>query len=132
MKVLYEIDAKEIPHVEVSGKVKAVEISGKQVLIFVGSEFMNSGMAAPIVTYPIRMLKGFTNRILFVGGVCSTDESKNPIGSGVVISDHVMWSGRNPLFGPNEIRWGERFSDMGDCYTKSLRNLLSESKVRLR
>jgi len=129
LKVLFEIDANEVPHFEINGKIKAAEIGGKHILLFVGGDFVNSGLASPIITYPIRFLKGFTNRILFVGGVCSTDESKNPIGSGVVINDHVMWSGRNPLFGPNELRWGERFSDMGDCYTKSLCNLLSESKV---
>src|SRR5690606_26686840 len=54
--------------------------------------------------------------ILFVSPVVGG--AANKVGEIGIVGDHVNWSGRNPLFGLNESRWGTRFPDMGDGYWK--------------
>ncbi len=41
----------------------------------------------------------------------------------VLISDHINLTGQNPAIGPNDERFGLRFFDMGDAYSRRLRAL---------
>ncbi len=45
----------------------------------------------------------------------------------MLITDHINYSGSNPLMGPNLSEFGVRFPDMTDIYTKTLRNELKEA-----
>jgi purine-nucleoside phosphorylase len=42
------------------------------------------------------------------------------------MSDHINLMGTNPLVGPNDERFGVRFPDMSDLYSKRLRGLARE------
>ena len=42
----------------------------------------------------------------------------------MLISDHINYSGMNPLIGPNLPDFGPRFPDMTDVYTRALRERL--------
>jgi purine-nucleoside phosphorylase len=44
----------------------------------------------------------------------------------MVIDDHINLMGTNPLVGPNEERWGVRFPDMSEVYSKRLRGIADE------
>jgi purine-nucleoside phosphorylase len=48
----------------------------------------------------------------------------------VLLSDHINFTGRNPVAGPNDERLGPRFFDMTDAYSKRLR-LLAQSAAEL-
>jgi purine-nucleoside phosphorylase len=45
----------------------------------------------------------------------------------VAISDHINFTGLNPLYGPNEGRFGHRFPDMTEAYSKRLRGIALET-----
>jgi len=45
----------------------------------------------------------------------------------MLISDHINYSGANPLIGPNLDEFGPRFPDASDIYTKDLRVKLKEA-----
>ena len=47
-----------------------------------------------------------------------------PAGSLMAISDHINWSGYNPLIGKNQDEYGPRFHDMSDGYHKFYRDQL--------
>jgi purine-nucleoside phosphorylase len=47
-------------------------------------------------------------------------------GTLMVIDDHINLMGSNPLVGPNEERWGLRFPDMTEVYSKRLRRIADE------
>jgi purine-nucleoside phosphorylase len=44
----------------------------------------------------------------------------------MVIDDHLNFMGTNPLVGPNDDRFGARFPDMSEVYSRRLRGLASE------
>jgi inosine/guanosine/xanthosine phosphorylase family protein len=45
----------------------------------------------------------------------------------MLITDHINLMGANPLAGPNEDRWGQRFLDQTDVYDPTLRQKLKEA-----
>ena len=47
-------------------------------------------------------------------------------GTLMVIDDHINLMGSNPLVGPNEDRFGPRFPDMSEVYSKRLRAIAGE------
>ena len=44
-------------------------------------------------------------------------------GALVMITDHINFQGKNPLVGPNDERFGVRFPDMTEAYSKAYREI---------
>ena len=49
----------------------------------------------------------------------------------MVIDDHINLLGTNPLIGPNEDRFGRRFPDMSEVYSKRLRALADQAATAM-
>ena len=45
----------------------------------------------------------------------------------VLLTDHINFTGQNPLVGPNDARLGPRFLDMSGVYTRRLRRLAQQA-----
>ena len=79
------------------------------------------GYAQQEITIPIRVMKQLGVETVILtnasGGVCTEFHP----GTLMLISDHINFSGSNPLVGPNLNDFGPRFPDMSDIYTKALR-----------
>ncbi len=52
-------------------------------------------------------------------------------GALVVLSDHINLQGNNPLNGPNDERFGPRFPDMTEAYSRSYRRLALDAAREL-
>lgn len=79
------------------------------------------------ITIPIRVMKLLGVRTVLLTNACGGINLDFHAGTLMLIADHINFSGANPLIGPNLDVFGPRFPDMGDIYTKSLRE-----KVRMR
>lgn len=81
------------------------------------------GYAPAQVGFPVRVLGRLGIRSLILtnaaGGIRATFEQ----GQLVLISDHINFSGFNPTVGPNDERFGLRFFDMSEAYSRRLRRL---------
>ena len=73
---------------------------------------------------PIRVLKDIGCKLLIVTNAAGSLDEKMPAGSLMAISDHINWSGYNPLIGKNQEEYGPRFHDMSDGYHKFYRDQL--------
>jgi len=72
------------------------------------------------VTFPIRAFKLLgIKRLILTNAAGGIDIELNQ-GSLMVISDHLNLMGVNPLRGPNDERFGPRFPDMSDAYSREL------------
>jgi len=109
-----------------AGRLVVGELGGQPIAVLQGRFHLYEGYAASEVVFPIRLLglagvKSFaiTNA---AGGV---DPEFSP-GELMLITDHLNLSGQNPLLGPNEERFGPRFPDMSEAYSRRLLNLARE------
>lgn len=119
----------DIPHwppstvVGHAGKLVIGEIGGKRVAVLAGRAHFYEGHDLRTSTFPIRVLGllGVKTVVLTnaAGGINTSFES----GALMVIDDHINLFGTNPLIGPNDERFGPRFPDMTDAYSKRLRAL---------
>jgi purine-nucleoside phosphorylase len=104
-----------------AGKLVAGDMCGKRIAVLSGRAHFYEGHALTRSTFGIRALGllGVKTVILTnaAGGINTSFES----GALMVIDDHINLFGTNPLMGPNDERFGPRFPDMTDAYSKRLR-----------
>lgn len=123
----------EVPHfpqstvVGHSGRLVMGNFQGVPLAVMQGRVHAYEGYSSDEVVFPIRVLgrMGVTQAILTnaAGGI-------NPAfrqGQLVVIADHINLTGRNPILGSNDERFGPRFFDMSEAYSLRLRRLAHEA-----
>lgn len=128
-------DAVRIPYHEIpgfststaeghAGTLVIGKSDGVPVIAMQGRVHYYEGYSLEEVTFPVRTFKllGIDTLILTnaAGGV---DVKLNP-GTLMVISDHLNLMGVNPLRGPNDERFGPRFPDLTEVYSKELQELV--------
>ena len=117
----------DIPYFPVStapGHAGALVIGrrcGQVVAAMQGRIHYYEGHSMQTVTFPVRVMAklGVANLVLTnaAGGANAGYEP----GTLMLISDHINYSGANPLIGENLEEFGPRFPDVSDLYTKELR-----------
>ncbi len=97
------------------------EMDGLSVAIFQGRFHYYEGYSARRLTLPLRAMSLMGARI-FIGcnaaGGLDLDFNSGDL---MLIRDHINLIPDNPLRGPNNDRWGERFPDMSKAYDPELR-----------
>jgi purine-nucleoside phosphorylase len=110
----------------VIGKSGSVEVAAMQ-----GRVHLYEGCSAREVTFPIRVFAR-----MGIGAVVLTNAAGGinlhyQQGALVAIRDHLNLQGQNPLVGPNDDRFGPRFPDMSEAYSKAYRAAAQEEAKRL-
>ncbi|MCP4393838.1 MAG: purine-nucleoside phosphorylase [Alphaproteobacteria bacterium] len=103
------------------------EINGIQVLCIVGRIHFYEGHTPYRMSLLIRAFKKLgVERLLLTNAAGSLREDMEP-GSIMSISDHINFSGFNPLIGSNDDNVGPRFPSMTNAYDADLRAILREA-----
>ena len=84
------------------------------------------GLSQQEITLPVRVLAALGVKTLVLTNACGGVNLSFRPGDLMLISDHINFSGSNPLIGPNLDAFGPRFPDMSDLYTASLRSAIKE------
>jgi len=78
------------------------------------------------ITLPVRIMKKLGVETLILTNAAGGINLEFSAGALMIITDHINYSGSNPLIGSNLEEFGPRFPDVTDIYTKRLRTQLKE------
>lgn len=96
------------------------------VAVLRGRVHLYEGYSPQQSTFPIRVLRLLGVETLFLTNAAGGVDPALRVGSLLLLRDHIGFpslAGLNPLFGPNDERFGERFIAMNDAYDPALRQL---------
>ena len=131
-------DPIEVPYSDIPGFLQSTAIghagkfifgtvSGKKVACMSGRFHDSEGYDFEELALPVRVFKLLGVRALIVTNAAgAVNESYKP-GDIMLIRDHIKLMGGSPMRGKNLDEFGERFFDMGNAYTASLRKLALEA-----
>lgn len=117
---------RDIPHFPVStveghpGQLSVGELGGRDVAIFGGRFHLYEGYSPQEVTFPVRVMQVMGIRKLIITNAAGGLDARFSPGDIMVIRDHINLTGRNPLAGPHDPEWGDRFPDMSAAYDPDL------------
>jgi purine-nucleoside phosphorylase len=102
----------------VIGLAEGIPIAAMQ-----GRVHLYEGYSAAEVAFPIRVLGRMGIRAVVLTNAAGGINLEYQQGTLVVIRDHINLQGQNPLVGPNDERFGPRFPDMTEAYSKVYREI---------
>lgn len=108
------------------GKFISGEIEGTPVLIQQGRLHWYEGLSWDDVIYPVRTHDDLGVEKLFMTNAAGGVNKNFSPGDLCLITDHINFSGDNPLRGPNQEEFGPRFPDMSHAYPEALRKTARE------
>ena len=123
----------EIPHWPTSavighaGKLVVGSLHGKKVAALSGRVHFYEGHDLKTVTFAIRVLGLLGVKTLILTNAAGGINVDFKPGTLMVIDDHINLLGSSPLIGANEDRFGLRFPDMTEVYSKRLRLIAAEA-----
>ena len=110
-----------------AGKLVAGTAAGKRVIALSGRAHFYEGHDLRTVTFATRVLGRLGVKTLILTNAAGGINLRFGQGALMVIDDHINLLGTNPLIGPNEDRFGLRFPDMSDVYSRRLRALADDA-----
>jgi purine-nucleoside phosphorylase len=130
------IPSTDIPHFPKStvpghsGKLVVGTIDGVAIAVMQGRVHAYEGYTPQEVTFPIRVLGLLGVKTLIVTNAAGGIRPGLQQGELVLLSDHINFTGLNPAAGENDDRFGSRFFDMTEAYSKRLRRLAMATAER--
>ncbi|RFU65604.1 purine-nucleoside phosphorylase [Peribacillus glennii] len=103
-----------------AGQLVIGELSGKLVVAMQGRFHFYEGYSMDKVTFPVRVMKLLGVETLIVTNAAGGVNEGFKAGDLMLITDHINNTGTNPLIGPNDDRFGPRFPDMSEAYSRVL------------
>ncbi|HKL41200.1 MAG TPA: purine-nucleoside phosphorylase [Clostridia bacterium] len=128
IKIKYD----EIPHFSKSsveghaGQFVIGDLNGKEVMVMQGRTHYYEGLSMKQITFPVQLMKALGIEKLILTNSAGGVNTGYKAGDLMLISDHINFSGNNPLIGENYEAIGPRFPDMSDTYDKALRIRIKE------
>ncbi|MCB2186510.1 MAG: purine-nucleoside phosphorylase [Deltaproteobacteria bacterium] len=132
ISVAARIPYQEIPGFPVStvesheGALVLGELGGRPVAALSGRFHLYEGYSPQEVTLPVRVLAGLGLTAFFFSNAAGGLVTSWQAGRVMLVTDHINFTGQNPLAGPNVDAWGERFPDMSQAYDPGLAGLARE------
>ncbi len=115
-----------------AGQLVVGTLAGRRVAALCGRVHYYEGHDLRTVTFAVRALGLLGVRTLILTNAAGGINLDFKPGTLMVIDDHLNLMGSNPLVGPNDDRFGPRFPDMSEVYSKRLRALAGEAARHLR
>jgi len=119
-----------------SGHLHYGMLSGTPIVAMQGRVHQYEGYAAQQVVFPVRVMAALGVETLILTNAAGAINTSFKVSDLMLIVDHINMTGDNPQVGPNENRFGKRFFDMTEAYSKRGRALAlaaaEKEKIELR
>lgn len=102
----------------------------KSIVALRGRLHYYEGYTQQEITMPVRIMKKLGVSTLLLTNAAGGINLTYSTGALMLISDHLNFSGSNPLIGQNLSEFGLRFPDMSDIYSKALREELKAKALK--
>lgn len=106
-------------------------LSGKKVVCMQGRVHYYEGYSPEDVIMPVRVMKLLGVQNLIVTNAAGGINESFSVGDIMLITDHINFTGVNPLIGKNDDRFGVRFPDMSFAYSPALRKKAIECAKKI-
>jgi purine-nucleoside phosphorylase len=110
----------------VIGKLGQVTVAAMQ-----GRVHQYEGYTATQAAFPVRVFGLMGLKAIILTNAAGGINKSYGQGALVLLSDHINLQGANPLTGPNDERFGLRFHDMTEAYSRRYREIAHEEARRL-
>jgi purine-nucleoside phosphorylase len=126
IQVEFTLPYSEIPNFPIStveGHIGALvfgTIGTKKVVAMQGRFHFYEGYSMKEVTFPVRVMKFLGIEKVIVSNASGGVNPNYKVGSIVIIKDHINMMPEHPLRGKNDERFGPRFVNMSEPYSKSM------------
>jgi purine-nucleoside phosphorylase len=110
-----------------AGRLLLARASGLQVLVFQGRRHWYEGVGWEPIALPVFVAREMGVTCLVVTNASGAIRRDLEPGQLLLITDHINAMGANPLTGPHDSSWGERFPDQTRVYNPELSELLREA-----
>lgn len=141
IKIEHSIDYAKIPYFPIStveshsGKLIFGMLEGVRIVAMQGRFHFYEGYSLQQVTWPVRVLHALGIKQLIISNAAGAVNPSFKKGRLMLITDHINLLMDNPLIGHNEEKWGHRFPDMSEPYSRKLigllQNVASKSRVEM-
>lgn len=127
-----EVAFADIPYFPVStveghsGRLVRGTLDSTPVLVMQGRFHYYEGYSMEEVVFPLRCMLDLGIKNLIVTNAAGSVDGDYRPGDLMLIRDHIKLHGDSPLRGSNIDRFGPRFNDMSDPYSKDIRQLAKE------
>ena len=138
IKVLQTVPYHAIPHFPVAtvefhkGQLLIGEAGTKRVLVMQGRFHYYEGYSMQQVTFPVRVMKALGITTLLISNAAGGMNPDFKKGDLVLLTDHINMQPENPLRGPHEPAFGDRFPDMSEPYNHQLNERIIKTANRLK
>ncbi|NGY37537.1 purine-nucleoside phosphorylase [Flavobacterium sp. XN-5] len=126
IKIEFTLPYNEIPNFPVStvqghkGALVFGTIGDKKVVAMQGRFHFYEGYSMKEVTFPVRVLKFLGVKKLIVSNASGGVNPNYKIGEIIIIKDHINFTPEHPLRGVNDERFGPRFVNMSEPYSRKM------------
>lgn len=126
ISVDFTIDYHDIPNFPVStvqghkGALLFGTIGGKKVVAMQGRFHYYEGYSMHEVTFPVRVMKYIGIDKLIVSNASGGVNPSFKVGDVMMITDHINFMPNHPLRGKNDERFGPRFLNMSEPYSRAM------------
>ena len=137
MEVAYTLPYNEIIHFPVStvqghkGALVFGTIGDKKIVAMQGRFHFYEGYSMTEVTFPVRVMKFLGVEKLVVSNASGGVNPNYKVGSIVMITDHINMTPEHPLRGKNDERFGPRFVNMSEPYSRKMITKATEIAKKL-
>ena len=123
----------ELPHWPTSGvvghegRLVVGNAAGKRIAALSGRVHFYEGYDLATVVFATRVMGRLGVKQIILTNAAGGINTSFAQGALMIIDDHINMLGNNPLIGPNDERFGARFPDMTEVYSRRLRRVADEA-----